>query len=291
ALPPHLSALLPGAPPSANGPVRAGVRRPGDGRAGPDRPVRPRGARAGSRGDRRQGLPPRDTGRGRRPDPKGPQGVAGREALRQSGLRLRLEPAVHVQREDPGARRRRAPRPEGSRHRLRPALAQNRPRRGADDDAVATSKPQRAAAAERRPGGLMAPTGTMRAVFYQGARTFTPGKATIQAAGLGEALLRVLRVGICGTDLHIFQGHLDNRVPRGGIIGHETFAEVVEAPADSGIRAGDRVAVEPIRFCGTCRACRIGASYICYNLKVLGVDLPGGMQEDWPVPLDRLIKV
>ena len=137
----------------------------------------------------------------------------------------------------------------------------------------------------------MGPTGTMRAVFYKGARTFTPGKMSIPAAGPGEALLRVLRVGICGTDLHIFQGHLDNRVPHGGIIGHETFAEVVEAPAGSDVKAGDRVVVEPVRFCGTCRACRIGANYICYNLKVMGVDLPGGMQEYWPVPLDRLIKV
>jgi len=137
----------------------------------------------------------------------------------------------------------------------------------------------------------MAPTGTMRAVFYQGGRTFTPGKATIQAPGPGEALLRVLRVGICGTDLHIFQGHLDDRVPRGGIIGHETFAEVVHAPDGSAFRAGDRVVVEPVRFCGTCRACRIGATYLCYKLKVLGVDLPGGMQEYWSVPIDRLIKV
>ena len=136
-----------------------------------------------------------------------------------------------------------------------------------------------------------APTGTMRAVHYQGAQTFTPGKAAIPSAGPGEALLRVLRVGICGTDLHIFQGHLDNRVPRGGIIGHETFAEVVEAPAHGEFQAGDRVVVEPVRFCGACRACRIGASYLCYNLKVLGVDLPGGMQEFWPVPVDRLIKV
>ena len=134
----------------------------------------------------------------------------------------------------------------------------------------------------------MGPTGTMRAVFYRGARTFTPGKTAIPTAGPGEALLRVLRVGICGTDLHIFQGHLDNRVPQGGVIGHETFAEVLEAPPGSGVAAGDRVVVEPIRFCGTCRACRIGASYICYNLKVLGVDLPGGMQEYWPVPVDRL---
>ena len=137
----------------------------------------------------------------------------------------------------------------------------------------------------------MAPTGTMRAVFYLGARTFTPGKTAIPVAGPGEALLRALRVGICGTDLHIFQGHLDNRVPRGGIIGHETFAEVIEAPTGSGFRAGDRVVVDPVRSCGGCRACRINAGYLCYHLKVMGVDLPGGMQEYWPAPVDRLIKV
>ena len=89
----------------------------------------------------------------------------------------------------------------------------------------------------------------------------------------GEALLRVRQVGICGTDLHIFQGHLDHRVPRGGIIGHETFAEVVTAPDGSGFTEGDRVVVEPVQFCGTCRACRMGATYLCYQLKVLGVDV------------------
>lgn len=133
--------------------------------------------------------------------------------------------------------------------------------------------------------------GTMRAVFYEGARTFRPGTAPVPEPGPGEALLRVRRVGICGTDLHIFQGHLDHRVPHGGIIGHETFAEVVRAPADSGFAAGDRVVVEPLRFCGACRACRMGATYICYRLQVLGVDLPGGMAEYWTVPAARLLRV
>jgi 2-desacetyl-2-hydroxyethyl bacteriochlorophyllide A dehydrogenase len=132
---------------------------------------------------------------------------------------------------------------------------------------------------------------TMRAVFYQGPGSFTPGTAPVPRPGPREALLRVRRVGICGTDLHIFQGHLAHRVPKGGVIGHETFAEVVEAPAYSDWKAGDRVVVEPLQFCGKCRACRMGASYICYELKVLGVDLPGGMQEYWAVPGERLIRV
>ena len=71
----------------------------------------------------------------------------------------------------------------------------------------------------------------MKASFYRGNRTFETGSAPMPQPADGEALLRVRQVGICGTDLHIFQGHLDHRVPRGGIIGHETFAEVVTAPA------------------------------------------------------------
>jgi (R,R)-butanediol dehydrogenase / meso-butanediol dehydrogenase / diacetyl reductase len=133
--------------------------------------------------------------------------------------------------------------------------------------------------------------GTMRAAFYQGPRTFVTGTAPAPRPRGDEALLRVRRVGICGTDLHIFQGHLDHRVPKGGVIGHETFAEVVEAPAGGDFRAGDRVVVDPVWSCGDCRACRMGARYLCYRLKVLGVDLPGGMQEYWAVPPARLLKV
>jgi (R,R)-butanediol dehydrogenase / meso-butanediol dehydrogenase / diacetyl reductase len=131
----------------------------------------------------------------------------------------------------------------------------------------------------------------MRAAFYQGARTFTTGEMQTPTPGRDEALLRVRRVGICGTDLHIFQGHLDHRVPKGGVIGHETFGEVVEAPGTSGFQRGDRVVVEPVVCCGSCRACRMGASYLCYQLKVLGVDLPGGMREYWAVSASRLLRV
>ena len=131
----------------------------------------------------------------------------------------------------------------------------------------------------------------MRAAFYEGPRKFTMGSLPEPTPGLGEALLRMRRVGICGTDLHIFQGHLDHRVPRGGITGHETFGEVVHAPDDSGFKPRDRVVVEPLQFCGSCRACRMGASYLCYSLKVLGVDVPGGLQEYWAVPAARLLHV
>src|SRR5512136_1765111 len=117
----------------------------------------------------------------------------------------------------------------------------------------------------------------MRASFYEGSRTFRTGPSPRPSRAPDQALLRVRRVGICGTDLHIFQGDLDHRIPKGGIIGHETFAEVAEAPAGSGFTTGDHVVVEPLRFCNACRACRMGAPYLCYQLQVRGVELPGGM--------------
>src|SRR5512138_2131861 len=116
----------------------------------------------------------------------------------------------------------------------------------------------------------------MRASFYHGRQTFKTASAPVPVPGPGETLLRVRRVGICGTDLHIFQGHLDHRIPRGGVIGHETLAEIAEAPSASGFRSGERVVVEPLRTCGACRACRMGAAYLCYRLRVLGVEEPGG---------------
>ena len=67
----------------------------------------------------------------------------------------------------------------------------------------------------------------MRASFYEGSRTFRTGPIPRPSRAPDQALVRVRRAGICGTDLHIFQGHLDHRIPKGGIIGHETFAQVV----------------------------------------------------------------
>lgn len=137
----------------------------------------------------------------------------------------------------------------------------------------------------------MAEPRTMRAQCYQGDRRFAAVAMPIPERGKGETLLRVRRVGICGTDLHIFQGHLDHRVKKGGIIGHETLAEVVEPEPGTAFRAGDRVVINPVLSCGTCRACRMGAAYVCYGLRILGVDVDGGLREFYPAPTNRLLKV
>jgi 2-desacetyl-2-hydroxyethyl bacteriochlorophyllide A dehydrogenase len=105
-----------------------------------------------------------------------------------------------------------------------------------------------------------------------------------------EALVRVHRVGICGTDIHAFRGRQPFfSYPR--IVGHELGVEVVEVGANErGIKAGDGCSVEPYLNCGHCIACRHGKSNCCIDLKVLGVHIDGGMQEFIKVPVNKLHK-
>ncbi|MCL5998220.1 MAG: zinc-binding alcohol dehydrogenase family protein [Chloroflexi bacterium] len=103
-----------------------------------------------------------------------------------------------------------------------------------------------------------------------------------------EALVRVHRVGICGSDIHAYRGRQPFfSYPR--IIGHELGVEVVEVgPNDRGIHAGDRCSVEPYLNCGHCIACRHGKSNCCTSLQVLGVHTDGGMREYIKVPINKL---
>ena len=109
--------------------------------------------------------------------------------------------------------------------------------------------------------------------------------------GADEVLIQVSRAGLCGTDLHIYQGHMDQRVQTPLVMGHEMCGEIVEAPSGANVQVGDRVVVEPLVWCGACPACRRGHRHICQNLNFLGIDSPGAFQAYWNVPVDRLHKV
>ncbi|WP_027798961.1 zinc-binding alcohol dehydrogenase family protein [Paraburkholderia dilworthii] len=106
---------------------------------------------------------------------------------------------------------------------------------------------------------------------------------SIPERGAGEVLLRVRRVGVCGTDMHIFTGNQPYlEYPR--VMGHELSATVEAADADSGVAAGDAVYVMPYLSCGKCIACRNGKTNCCVNIKVLGVHRDGAMTEYLSVP-------
>ena len=104
----------------------------------------------------------------------------------------------------------------------------------------------------------------------------------------GQALVRVHRVGICGTDLHAFAGQQPFfNYPR--ILGHELGVEIVEIdPNEKGLAVGDRCAVEPYMNCGTCIACRRGKPNCCADIRVLGVHADGGMRSLLAVPVEKL---
>ncbi|MDE1916856.1 MAG: zinc-binding alcohol dehydrogenase family protein [Sphingomonadales bacterium] len=103
-----------------------------------------------------------------------------------------------------------------------------------------------------------------------------------------ELIIRIRRVGLCGTDYHIFSGrHPFLAYPR--VMGHELSGEVHAAPEGSPFRIGQSVAINPYLACGTCIACRKGKPNACVNISVLGVHADGGMAEFIAVPQRAVI--
>lgn len=104
----------------------------------------------------------------------------------------------------------------------------------------------------------------------------------------GEALIQVKAVGICGTDLHIFeQGRADVELPR--IMGHELSGIVIEVGEGvQNVKPGDRVVMDPVIACGTCRICKSGHANVCEQVKCLGVQIDGGFCDYLIASADRL---
>ena len=129
---------------------------------------------------------------------------------------------------------------------------------------------------------------TMRAVVKA---STGPGveirEVPVPTVGAGEILLRVLRAGVCGTDLHIWEWNdwAKGRMKPPVTVGHEFVGEIVETgPGVSELKAGDRVSCESHIVCGHCIACRTGNAHVCENTKILGVDVNGGWAEYVVVP-------
>lgn len=103
-----------------------------------------------------------------------------------------------------------------------------------------------------------------------------------------EVLIKVKRVGICGSDMHIYHGTNPLATyPR--IIGHEVAGEVIDIGENvSEIKVGDHIVVEPISYCGTCYACKKGRPNVCEDLSVFGVHEDGGMREYFVLPEGQL---
>jgi len=104
----------------------------------------------------------------------------------------------------------------------------------------------------------------------------------------GEALIRIRRIGICGTDLHAFQGTQPFfSYPR--VLGHELAGELLDAGGADGFAPGEAVTFIPYFNCGHCIACRRGLPNCCASIRVFGVHVDGGMTDVVAVPADKLV--
>ena len=104
----------------------------------------------------------------------------------------------------------------------------------------------------------------------------------------GQAIIRIKRIGICGTDLHAFEGTQPYfNYPR--ILGHELAGELVEFDDAPGFTQGEAVTFIPYFNCGKCIACRRGKTNCCTKMQVCGVHVDGGMVEYLSVPSSSLL--
>ena len=111
--------------------------------------------------------------------------------------------------------------------------------------------------------------------------------------GINDVLIRVLKTGICGTDVHIWNwdawAQQTIKIPT--ILGHEIVGEIVEVGSNvSDFFAGDIVSVEGHLVCGRCRNCLAGRRYKCANTLGVGVNTDGGFAEYMSVPMTNIWK-
>jgi L-iditol 2-dehydrogenase len=124
----------------------------------------------------------------------------------------------------------------------------------------------------------------------------TPGHVEIRDVpapqpGPGDVLIRMKRIGVCGSDIHVYHGK-HPLTPYPVVQGHEVSGVIEKVGASvRGLSAGDLVTVQPQVTCGTCYPCRHGAYHICDNLKVMGFQTTGAASEYFAVEATKVLKL
>lgn len=139
---------------------------------------------------------------------------------------------------------------------------------------------------------------TMRAAVYYGAEDIRVEERPVPQREPGQALVRVIRAGICGTDAsewtsgpkvfpveraHPNSGHLGPLIP-----GHEFVGEVVDVESTAGVSVGDRVVSGAGIWCGECARCREGRTNLCDDYTTIGLNVHGALAEYVTVPSKTL---
>lgn len=132
----------------------------------------------------------------------------------------------------------------------------------------------------------------MLAVVYYGPNDLRVEKRPVPDIGPGEALLKVLSTGICGTDLRILHG-AHRKYPPGTIRipGHEVVGDIVELGADvKGLDVGQRVFMAPNMGCGHCRQCISGNNNLCAFYDAPGITFDGSFAEYMRIPSAAILQ-
>jgi 2-desacetyl-2-hydroxyethyl bacteriochlorophyllide A dehydrogenase len=128
----------------------------------------------------------------------------------------------------------------------------------------------------------------MKTLICEEPGRFAYAETELPKPSADEVILRVRRIGVCGTDLHAYEGTQPYfSYPR--ILGHELGCEIADPNGHADWKIGDPVTLIPYFHCGHCIACRTGQTNCCASLKVYGVHIDGGMRTHIAVPAALLV--
>jgi L-iditol 2-dehydrogenase len=113
----------------------------------------------------------------------------------------------------------------------------------------------------------------------------------VPSVGPGDVLFRMKRIGVCGSDIHVYHGK-HALTPYPVVQGHEVCGVIEKVGAGvRGLKPGDIATIQPQVTCGTCYACTHGAYHICDSLKVMGFQTTGAGSEFFAVAADKVLKL
>lgn len=133
----------------------------------------------------------------------------------------------------------------------------------------------------------------MKAAVFYGKHDLRIENIEMPKAKNGEVVIKVMACGICGTDIHIYEGDEGAaKTPRGTVLGHEFSGIVTEVGEGvTEIKVGDRVCIDPNKLCGSCYYCRNAMGHFCENMIGIGTTVNGGFEEYCAVPQSQVYKI
>ena len=133
----------------------------------------------------------------------------------------------------------------------------------------------------------------MKAAVFYGKNNLNIEEKDIPKAKADEVVIKVMACGVCGTDIHIFDGDEGAAAtPPGTTLGHE-FSGVVTEVGDNvkTVSVGDRVCVDPNKLCGSCYYCKSAIGHLCDNIIGIGTTVDGGFAQYCAVPESQVYKI